>query len=44
MALSGIPEADLELAERLDGLKSDDQVEPEAPAPAPRRRKERVVA
>jgi hypothetical protein len=42
MALSGVSEADLELAARLDGLKSDDQVQAEAPAP--RRRRERVVA
>jgi hypothetical protein len=42
MALGGIPAEHLELAARLDGLKSDDQVAVEAPAP--RRRKERVVA
>ena len=44
MALGGIPAEHLELAAQLDGLKSDDQVEAKAKAPAARRRRERVVA
>ena len=44
MALGGIPAGHLELAAQLDGLKSDDQVEAKAKAPAARRRRERAVA